>query len=204
MHEDERPSTPEGVWKSMIEKEDESMEMTMTPDQLCAHAKWRDRENVWAHRAVSTLLMLFTGFFAYEAYSTTQSWVRFGQLWLIGVMCFYFVRLARQSPRQMGPHESCASFLEREFEGSRNTALEARRAIFLLVPAILASWWGGGPTLRLKSLGVDPSSWHFQFADGPTPLIVAGLVLAFLWFSFGHAAKKTSRQLEELRRAVKG
>lgn len=104
----------------------------------------------------------------------------------------------------MGANESCASFLEREFEGSRNTALEGRRAIFLLVPAILASCWGGGPALRLKPLGVDPSSWRFQSAIDPGSLIVTGLVLASIWFYLGHAAKKASRQLEELRRAVKG
>jgi hypothetical protein len=73
-----------------------------------------------------------------------------------------------------------------------------------MVPAILASWWGGGPALRLKALGVDPSSPQFQFASGPGPFIVIGLVLAFVWFSFGHTAKKASRQIEELRRAVKG
>ena len=180
------------------------MEMTRTPDQLCAKARWRDRENVWAHRTAQVLLMLFAGFFAYNAYAITQPWVRLGHFWLIGLLCFYFVKLVRRSPRRMGLHESCASFLEREFEGSRNTALEARRVIFMLVPAILASWWGGGPALRLKSLGVDPSSWSFQFAIGLGPLIVAGLILAFLWFSFGHSAKRASRQLEELRRTVKG
>ncbi len=204
MHEDERPSTPEGVWKSIHEKEEESMEMTITPDQLCAKARWRERENVWALRLVLVLLILLAGFFAHNVYAMTQPWVRLGQFWMIGVLCFYFVRLVRQSPRRMRADESCASFLEREFEGSRNTALEARRAIFLMVPAILASWWGGGPALRLKALGVDPSSPQFQFASGPGPFIVIGLVLAFVWFSFGHTAKKASRQIEELRRAVKG
>ena len=204
MHENERPSTPESVWKSIQEKEEVSMEMTMTPDQLCAKARWRDRENVWVYRTGSVILVLFAGFFAYNAYFVTQPWVRLGQLWMVGLLCFYFVKLIRQTPRRMRTNESCASFLEREFEGSRNTALEARRAVLLLVPAILMSWLGGGPALRLKTMGVDPSSWWFQVATGPGQFIVTGLILIFLWFSFGNAAKKASRQIEELRRAVKG
>ena len=204
MQESERPSTPEGVWKSIQEKEEVSMEMTMTPDQLCAKARWRDRENVLAHRTCSVMLVLFAGFFAYDFYITTQPWVLFGHLWMVGLLCFYFVKLVRQSPRRMMTNESCASFLEREFEGSRNTAVEARRAVILLIPAILTSWLGGGPALRLKSMGVDPSSWWFQVATGPGQFIVTGLILTFLWFSFGNAAKKASRQIEELRRAVKG
>jgi hypothetical protein len=203
MHEGKRPSTPatpESVWKSIHEKDEASMDITMTPDQLCARARSRETGNVWAHRISAVLLIVFAGVFAYNAIVIMQPWVRMGQLWMIGVLCFYFLRLVRHSPRRMRANESCARFLEREFEGRRNTLLEARRAIFLLIPAILASWWGGGPALRLKALGVNPDSRHFQFASGPGPFIIIGLVLIFVWFSLGHSAKKASRQIEELHR----
>lgn len=99
MHENERPSTSEGDWKSIDEKEEISIEMTMTPDQLCAKARWRDRENVWVHRAAPVILILFAGLFAYNAYSLTQPWVRLGQLWMIGVLCLYFCKVgATESP----------------------------------------------------------------------------------------------------------
>ncbi|MBS1877205.1 MAG: hypothetical protein JSU00_28595 [Acidobacteria bacterium] len=98
---------------------------------------------------------------------------------------------------------NCASFLRREFEGKHSAMLEIRRCVFLLVPPILASWWAGGPAIRLRALGVGPSSGLYGFASGPWLLIILGLLLVLIWLAFGLAAKKATRELDELDRRTR-
>ena len=100
--------------------------------------------------------------------------------------------------------ESCASFLRRSFEDKRVGFLGIRRYLFLLIPPILVSWWGGGGLAlrlsRLRAMGVDPSSRLYEFASGPWPFVITGVLLVLIWLAFGEAAKKASRELEELHR----
>jgi len=201
MNESERPSTPatpESVWKS-IEKEEASMDITFTPDQLCALARSRERESIWSRRVLLTLLIGLAGAFAYNVFSVSELWVRLSQGWMLAWTCLLSWRF-RGGPRRMSATESCASFLRREFEGKRNGLLEIRRYMFLLIPPILVSWWAGGPAIRLRALGVGLSSWLYEFASGPWPFIITGLLLVLVWFAFGLAAKKATRELDELRR----
>ncbi|HUO28925.1 MAG TPA: hypothetical protein VMU80_06900 [Bryobacteraceae bacterium] len=70
-------------------------------------------------------------------------------------------------PRRLRATGNCAGYLRREFEDKGSGRLEIRRYVFLLVPPILAIWWAGGPTMRLRAMGVDPSSRLYQLASGP-------------------------------------
>jgi hypothetical protein len=89
--------------------------------------------------------------------------------WLFVTFCYVVWRLLRNGPRRIVSAEPCAQFLEREFEGKLQFALETRRWILLLVPAVLAAWWGGGPTLGAKRLGIESpwllaAAWTCAFA----------------------------------------
>ncbi|MFZ1139568.1 MAG: hypothetical protein ABR881_18685 [Candidatus Sulfotelmatobacter sp.] len=202
MNESERPSTPatpESVWKSTNGKEEASMDITFTPDQLCAMARSREHESIWSRRILLTLLIGLAGAFAYNAFSVSQPWVKLSQAWMLGWTGLLVWKFRRGS-RRMSVTESCASFLRRQFETKRSGFLEIRRYLFLLIPPILAAWWGGGPTIRLRALGVDPSSRLYEFASGPWPFLITGLLLVLIWLAFGLAAQKATRELDELRR----
>jgi hypothetical protein len=188
--------TPESAWKSMSEEEP-GMEMTITTDQLCAMARWRERENVWARRVALGACVCFAALFAYYLITITQPWIRLGQAWMVGVMCFFFWGTIRRGPRRIRASEPCASFLQREYDGSRNTLLQVRRGIFLVLPAIAASWWGG-----YRAASAAPSSWRFRFLNSPWPYMVVLLVLLLGWLVLGKAAEKASRELENLRRGT--
>jgi len=199
MNENERPATPESVWKSIGGKEESRMDMALTPDQLCAMARARERESLWSRRILLTMLIGLSGGFAYNVLSSSQLWVRLTQGWMFAWACLLVWRF-RRGPRRMSATEDCASFLRREFEGKRKGMLEIQRYMLLLVPPILASWWAGLPFMRLRALRVDPSSPLYQFASGPWLFVVIGLLLALIWLAFGLAARKARGELDELRR----
>ena len=205
MNEHERPSppaTPESVWRSMDGKEGTSMDMTFTPDQLCAMARSRERESAWGWRLFLALLLGLAGAFVYNALSVDQLWTRLSQGWMLAWACLLVWRL-RHGPGRMSATESCAGFLQREYENKRSGFLAFRRYLFLLIPPIAASWWGGGGLAlrlsRLKALGVAPDSWLYDFARGPWLLLITGIALVLVWLAFGAAARKATRELEELR-----
>ncbi len=202
MNESDRPSTPatpESVWKSIIGKEEGDMDVTFTPDQLCAMARSRERESIRSRGVLLTLMIGLAVVFAYNVVSARELWVRLSQGWMLAWTCLLVWRF-RGGPHRLSATESCASFLQREFEGKRSGLREIRRYMFLLIPPILVFWWAGGPAIRLKALGVDPSSRMYGFASGPWPFIIVGLLLVLVWLAFGLAAKKAKREFDELRR----
>lgn len=202
MNESERPSTPdtpESVWKSINGKEEASMDITFTPDQLCSMGRSRERDNIWSRRILLALLIGLATAFAYNVFSVSQLWVRLSHAWMLAWTCLLVWRF-RRGARRVSATESCASFLRREFEGKRSGLLEIRRYMFLLIPPILTSWWAGGSAIRLRALGVDPSSRLYEFASGPWPFIITGVLLIIVWLAFGLAAKKATHELDELRR----
>lgn len=199
MNESERPSTPEGVWKSIQGKDEGSMDITFTPDQLCAMARSRERESIWSRRILLALLIGLAGAFAYNVYSVSQPWIRLSQGWMLAWTGLLIWRFRRRPPRASAT-ENCAGFLRREFEGKRRGLLEIRRYMFLVVPPILVSWWARGPELRMRAPGVHPSVGIYGFAAGPWPFIITGLLLVLVWLAFGLAARKAARELDELGR----
>jgi hypothetical protein len=206
MNESERPSTPatpESVWKSIPGKEPASMDTQFTPDQLCAMARSRERESIWSKRILLTILIGLAGGFAYNVLFGSQLWVRLSQGWLLAWACLLVWRF-RRGPHPLGAAESCASFLRSEFERKRSGLVEFRRYLFLLIPPILVSWWAGGPAMRLRALGLDPSSRVYRLGSGPWPFLIIGMLLVLVWAAFGLAAKKATRELDELRRRTQG
>lgn len=224
MNESERPSTPatpENVWKFIDGKEEVNVDITFTPDQLCAMARSRERLNLWARRILLILLIGFAGVLAYmlaavgdpsrNIFSVSQLWARLAIGWLLGCTCLLVWGAFHRGPRRMSAADSCASFLQREFEAKRSGLLAIQRYMLLvLIPPMVALWWGGGWRAArlghwgLKARGVDPSSWLYQLAGGPWPFIILGLVLVLDWLAFGLAAQKATRELDELARRTQG
>jgi hypothetical protein len=201
MKDSEGPPTPESVWKSIAGKEEASMDITFTPDQLYAMARSRERENLWGQYIGIILFTGLAGVCAYTVISVHQIWPRLSQAWLFAWSCWLAWGVGR-GPRRINPTESCASFLRRSYESKRGGFLALRWYLFLLIPPFLASWWTGGALRlsRLKALGVEPSSRLYEFSSGPWPLIILLMSLVLVWFAFGLAAKKAERELDELRR----
>jgi hypothetical protein len=181
------------------------MDIASTPDRLVAMARLRERETTWSRSILLTILLGLAGAFAYNVCTVSQLWLRLSQAWMLawtGLLLWRF----RRCPRRMSATESCASFLRREFERKRTGLLEIRRRLFLLIPPILASWWAGGGKaipLRLRALGVDSSSRLYEFASGAGPFLIIGVLLVLVWLAFGLAAKKATRELDELRRRTR-
>ncbi len=203
MNEGEPQPTPESVWKSIDDKEEDRMDITWTPNELRALARSRERENLWGRRFWLALLIALAAAFAYNMFSISQLWVRLSQAWMLAWTGFLGWK-SRRGPGRMSPAESCAGFLRRSFEYKRAGFLAIRWYLFLLIPPMLTGWWtNAGAALRvarLKALGVDPSSRLYGYATGPWPFITTMLSLVLVWFAFGLAAKKAARELEELRR----
>jgi hypothetical protein len=92
MNESERSSTPESVWQSIDGKEEASMDVTFTPDQLCAMARSRERENLWSRRILLALMIGLAGAFAYNVVSVSQLSLRLSQGWLLAWTCLLGLR----------------------------------------------------------------------------------------------------------------
>lgn len=205
MNDSERPdtpATPENVWKSIDGKEG-NVNITFTPDQLCAMAHSRERLSIWSRRILLILWIALAGVCAYRFFAVSQLWARLSLGWFLAWFCLLIWKHS-YTPRRMSRTESCANFLRREFEGKRGGLLEMQRYVLLLIPPITASWWGPGMRAlrlsRLKALGVDPSSRLYEFANGPWPFLIIFSLLVLDWLAFGLAAKKAGRELDELRR----
>jgi len=178
-------------------QEDEPMKIAT--EQLCIRARRYERENVWARRGMLGLSPLLVAFILYELYGL----IHLGKpllittlTWLLATFCYFIWRFLRNGPRRMIPAEPCAQFLKREFKGKRQSALAIRVWILLLVPAVLAAWWGGGPALRAKELGIK-SAWLLKL-HGPVTLLLTISVLALIWFAMGSEARRAEKEIEKL------
>ena len=82
MKNSERPSTPESVWKSIGGKEEASMDITFTPDQLYAMARSRERENLWGQCIGLIMFIGLAGVLAYNVISVHQNRFIYRDTWL--------------------------------------------------------------------------------------------------------------------------
>lgn len=189
MNESERPSTPatpERVWRSMDEKEEIEMDITFTPDQLCAMARSRKRLNLWGRHCADT-----TGRFCWSArahargvgrpshniFPVSQVWARLGIGWYLAWTCLLTWGVLHRQPGRMRTTECCGRFLQREFEAKRRGLLATQRYLLLvMIPPILVFWWTPGMHAlrlsRLNALGLDPSRRLYEFASGPWAFII--------------------------------
>ena len=203
-HEHNRPvpEGPQGVWQSLHRKEEPGMEMKLTTDQLCAKARYRERENIWGQWIVAVVCLGFGVSCVYGAITMQQIGVRLGQAWLALLMAIALWGVIRWEARRIQAGESCAQFMVRELEGSRLTLLGIRWGIVLVLPSVLLFWWGGYGAIRANALHLEPASWRYFFLTSPWRIVVVLLALLAGWAGLGLEAKKRGRQADELRRAI--
>jgi hypothetical protein len=142
------------------------------------------------------------GFF-YTVLTIDQGWIRLGWAWLCGGYGVLAWTMNRRRPRRH-EEDSCAAFLQSEYRSKRERLLGVRRDLMLVIlPAVFASWLGGGPAARAKSLGIDPESWLFLLSAGFMPWVVTAVALAFIWRGYGQEAEKVTREMETLKRQMR-
>lgn len=200
--EPREPDTPEAAWRSQADEQQQSMQITMTPDELCAMAQSRARLNSRVVRAVVVVTVALAAALLYNVYRIDQPWIRIGQAWTLGVIVYLFGPAFERGRRRTGTSEPCAQFLAKQHEERRRGYLHIRRRLFLFIPGIVASWWGGGPFTAAGARGLDSASWPYHFLAGPWPIVLTVTALVLVWFAFGKAADKAARDREEIHGAI--
>jgi hypothetical protein len=200
--EPREPDTPEAAWKSQGEEQQRSMHIVLTPEELCAIARSREKLNARVIRGVVVVTLALAAALLYNVYTLDQPWIRLGQAWTLGVIVYLFGPAFERGRRPTGASEPCARFLAKQHEERQRGYLRIRRRLFLFIPGIAASWWGGGPLTAARARGLDSSSWLYHFLAGPWPFALTVTVLVFVWFAFGKAAEKAARDREEVQHAI--
>jgi hypothetical protein len=197
------PDTPENAWRSQTTEEKQpSMQIAITPGELCAMARSREKLNAYVSRAVVAVTIALAGALLYNVYRIDQLWIRLGQAWTLGVLVYLFAPALEGGRRRMGVGEPCAQFLERQHEERRSGYLRIRRRLFLFIPGILACWWGGGPLAVAKAQAIRPTHGLFGFYYGPWLFVITGATLILVWIAFGKAAEKAARERDEVLRTI--
>jgi len=175
---------PQDLWKC----NDPSLPQPPATTGICALARRRERENVWQRRIGLFALAGFAIAFAHNTWEVDQPWVRLGQGWMLVVMT-----------DRRALNETCAGFLLRSLKMKRDGFLAVRRVVLLIIPAMLASWWGNGAALKARAMGLDPSSPYYRYLTSVWPMVATAFLLLVVWFAFSGAAKKASTEFEALR-----
>lgn len=179
----------ETAWKLQTEEQQRNMQIALTPGQLCAMARSREKLNARVIGGAVIVTAALAAAFLYNIYRIDQPWIRLGQAWTLGVMVYLLGPAFEHGRQRMGASEPCAQFLERQHEERRRGYLRMRRRLFLFIPGMVASWWGGGPLLAAKAHG----TWLF---------LITGMALVLIWFAFGKAAEKAALEREEVHRSI--
>jgi len=195
------PDMPETAWKSQAEEETGGAPPTPSPERLCAMARSRERLHARLTRAILAAMVVLAGVFLYNVYRVDQPWIRLGQVWTLGVVVYLFGP-ALDGTQRKGAGEPCTVFLTRHHDERRRGYLRIRGRLFLFLPGIGASWWGGGPAAAAKARGLDPSSRLFHFLAGPWPFLLALTALGVVWLALGKAAEKAAHDRDEIDRGI--
>ena len=169
---------------------------------ICALARRRERENIWQRRLALLALAGLAVAFAHNTWEVDQPSVRAGQGWMLIVMTLYLGSVIRNRTNRKAPDETCAAFLLRSLKTKRDGFLAVRRVVLLTIPAMLASWWGGGPALKARAMGLDPASLWYRYLTSVWPMVATCCLLLFVWLAFTGAARKSAAELEELRERI--
>jgi hypothetical protein len=194
--------TPEAAWNSPKEEEHKSMQIALTPEELCALAQSREKLNARVLLGVAVVTVALAAALLYNVYRIDQPWSRLGQAWMLGVIVYLFGPAFERRRRPGGASEPCAQFLARQHEERQRGYQRIRPRLFLFIPGIVASLWGGGPLTAARARGIDSSSWYYHFLAGPWPFVLTMTALVLVWFAFGKAAEKAARDREELQHAI--
>src|SRR5579864_300118 len=118
-HEDEilqepAPGTPQSLWQSLDQQEEAGMEMSLTTDELCARARFREKENVWFQWIAVVICGGLGALLVWRAVTMPQTWFRLALAWLAALMALAVWGSIRVGARRIRDGESCAQFMVRE------------------------------------------------------------------------------------------
>lgn len=82
------------------------MEMSLTTDQLCAKARYRERENVWFRWIAAAFSLGFGAAFVYGAMRMGQVWMRLGLAWMAVLMALLLLGSIRLGSIRVGAADS--------------------------------------------------------------------------------------------------
>jgi len=169
-----------------------SSRFVLTPDQLCAMARSRDRLRAHVRSASLVVIAAIAAGLLYDLYWADQPWIKIGVAWTLCVVVYLFGSAFEGAGRPADAREACTRFLEREHEERRRHYLRIRNRLFLFVPGILACWFGRVPGVITGSAAAAPApTWLF---------LTTAVVLVLVWLAFGKAAQKAARDRDEIRR----
>jgi len=174
------------------------MLIALTPEELDAMVQSREKLNARVIRSVVVVTTALAAALLYNVYRVDQPWIRIGQAWTLGVIVYLFGPAFERGRRRTGASEPCAQFLARQHEERRCGYMRIQRRLFLFIPGVVASWWGGGPLAAARARGLDPSSWLNHFLAGPWPFVIIVTALVLVWVAFGKAAEKAAQDREEV------
>jgi hypothetical protein len=186
------------VWK----ENGADLPQALAADEICAMARRRDREAVWGRRLALFTLAGLAAAFVHNTWILPSSWVKVGQGWMVIVMTAYLWGAIRSRTGRRAPDETCAGFLLRTYEVKRNGYLAARRLVLWMIPGVLASWLGHGVSLRVRTMGLHPTSAWYRYLTSGWPMVATGVLMILVWLAFSSASKKASADFEALRRRI--
>ena len=108
--------------------------------EICALARRREFESVWARRISLFALAGLAVAFAHNTWELNQPWVRLGQGWILLVVTACLWNLIRNRTHRRASNDSCGTFLLRSLQMKRDGYLALRRIVLLIIPGVLASW----------------------------------------------------------------
>ena len=186
------PEMPQTVWRKP-EEELRNMQVVLTPDQLCAMARSRERLRALVHSASLLVIVAVATGLLYDLYRADRPWIRIGVAWTLCIVVYLFGPAFENEVRDVDASEPCTRFLEREHEERRRRYLRIRNRLFLLIPGILACWFGRAHTIvKGSSAAGSAPPWLF---------LTTAIALVLVWFAFGRAAQKAAHDRDEIRRS---
>ncbi len=192
MQGNDREESLQELWKSQ-----EETFMQITIDDVRARSRKYQRESVVVLWAVLILTPLFVGGFIYNLLRFHQPSLIAGTTFALIAVCGIAWKAIQKNPRKPAPAVPCMDFLRQQLDGKRRGALWVRNWLLLLIPAVLLCWWGGGPALGAKTFGLrSPAS--LRLFQGPAPLLVMIVLIAFEWFAFMREARRAEREIRKL------
>jgi len=120
---------PRTVWR-IQGKEQQSMQVALTPDRLCALARSLERLRAHLRSASFVLIVAIATGFLYDLYRDDRPWIRLGVTWTLCMVVYLFGPAFENRARSADASEPCARFLEREHEERRRHYLRIRNRLF--------------------------------------------------------------------------